>query len=173
MAQGVTECGSTCAGGSSGRVGRPGIPAAPATPALIEALKDKASSVRRSAAEAIGDIGPDAKSALPALIGLLRDEEIEVRRLAAATLGELGPEAREAVKPVIEALKDRSWRGREHAQPGLFTGWKSAGNCWQGRGRTNLGSPFPAGIGGTDPSTRGNSRTDICPEWSLGNQRQG
>ena len=70
---------------------------------LIEALKDEDVVVRYLAAVALGRIGPEAKAAVPALIEALKDEDANVRRSAAVALGQIGPAA---VATLIEALKD-------------------------------------------------------------------
>ena len=109
------------------RIGKTSPPAAPATekvetatsalgqvgpkpigavPALIEALRDPDSEVRRGAAGALGQVGPEAIGAVPALIEALRDPDSEVRRGAAGALGQVGPKPIGAVPALIEALRD-------------------------------------------------------------------
>ena len=69
-----------------------------AVPALIQALQDV--GVRRSVADALGQIGSGAKDAVPGLIqALLQDEDKSVRVAVVWTLGQLGtPEALKAVE---------------------------------------------------------------------------
>jgi len=71
-----------------------------AVPALIQALKDQDVGVRRSVADALGQIGSGAKDAVPGLIqALLQDEDKSVRVAVVWTLGQLGtPEALKAVE---------------------------------------------------------------------------
>ncbi|SDW69166.1 HEAT repeat domain-containing protein [Nitrosomonas oligotropha] len=69
---------------------------------LIDALKDGDSSVRMSAANALGKIGD--KAAVNALIHSLKDENSAVRSRAASALGEIGDKA--AVDSLIHSLKD-------------------------------------------------------------------
>ena len=56
---------------------------------LIQALQDKSSNVRLTAAEALGNIGQGAKDAVPALIQALQDESSNVRRHATEALGNI------------------------------------------------------------------------------------
>jgi hypothetical protein len=73
--------------------------------ALIQALEDENSRVRRSAARALGRIGPE-EGVVPALIQALGDEDSDVRWHAARALGLIGPGAAEAVPALIQALGD-------------------------------------------------------------------
>jgi hypothetical protein len=59
-----------------------------AIPGLLQALEDQASSVRRSAAEALGKLG--RVEAIPGLLQALEDQASSVRRRAAEALGKLG-----------------------------------------------------------------------------------
>jgi HEAT repeat protein len=79
-----------------------GIRDARAVPALIGALGDP--SLKRIAAEALGDIGPDAREAVPALAAVLSDENESVRQAACDALGKIGPDAREAMPALVEAF---------------------------------------------------------------------
>jgi HEAT repeat protein len=65
----------------------------PATrvPPLIESLKDKDVSVRREAAEALGEIGPEAEDAVSPLLDLLRDENEMVQMRAKKALKRINP----------------------------------------------------------------------------------
>jgi len=69
---------------------------------LTRALKDTDSSVRSSAAVALGKIGDE--QAVKPLIEALKDENSSVRRSVAIALGEIGDTR--AVAPLIEALGD-------------------------------------------------------------------
>jgi len=70
---------------------------------LVEALKDKDSFVRRSAAYALGEL-KDPRAVEP-LIEALKDENRRVRAETAEALGKLKDPR--AVEPLIEALKDK------------------------------------------------------------------
>jgi HEAT repeat protein len=72
---------------------KPGNDKQLAIAALIEALKDDNSYVRRDAARALGHIGADASDAVPALLGRLRDPEPSVRKAVAWAIKEIDPAA--------------------------------------------------------------------------------
>lgn len=67
--------------------------AAQIVPALIEALKDDFTDVRRTAAGTLGLFGEEARSAVPALTAALRDREPSVRKTAGQALKTIDPEA--------------------------------------------------------------------------------
>jgi len=75
---------------------------APAVPALIQALGDSYSDVRRAACEALGRIGDPR--AIPALIQALGDWNEGVRRAACWALGKIGDP--QAIPALIQALGD-------------------------------------------------------------------
>jgi len=83
-------------------LGQIGPDATTVVPALIKALEDDDSEVRKRAAWAIGQIGPGAKDAVPALIEAFRDENTVVRWNAVEALKHIGAEA---VPTLIETLK--------------------------------------------------------------------
>jgi HEAT repeat protein len=60
-------------------------------PVLIEALKDKASAVRRSAALGLGSFGEQARDAIPALHAAQRDPDARVREAAGIALSRIDP----------------------------------------------------------------------------------
>jgi HEAT repeat protein len=60
-------------------------------PALIEALKDKVSDVRWSAAIGLGYFGEKAKDAIPALQEAQRDRDARVREAAGVALSSIDP----------------------------------------------------------------------------------
>jgi HEAT repeat protein len=66
-----------------------GAHAKEAVGALIPLLKDQESSVRLSAAGALGQIGPEASAAAPALKTTLKDSDPYVRAQAATALGQI------------------------------------------------------------------------------------
>ncbi len=69
--------------------------AARVVPALIEALKDRDSDVRRSAALGLGSFGELAKDAVPALQAAQRDRDARVREAARIALGRIAPPAQQ------------------------------------------------------------------------------
>ena len=117
----------------------------PAVEPLINALKDEDSSVRRKAAEALGEIGDEraveplinalkdedsfvrweaaealvkiGEPAVEPLIHALKDEDSDVRAAAAMALGKIGDER--AIEPLTEALEDESYQVREAAKKAL------------------------------------------------------
>jgi HEAT repeat protein len=60
-------------------------------PAMIEALKDKASDIRWSAAIGLGYFGDSAKEAIPALQAALKDPDARVREGAGVALSRIDP----------------------------------------------------------------------------------
>jgi HEAT repeat protein len=66
--------------------------AAKVIPALIEALKDKDSDVRWSAAIGLGHFGELAKDAIPALQAMQGDRDARVREAAGIALSRIDPE---------------------------------------------------------------------------------
>ncbi len=61
-------------------------------PALIDALKDKQSDIRLSAAIKLGSIGKQAKDAIPALEAAQSDRDIRVREAAGVALSRIDPQ---------------------------------------------------------------------------------
>jgi HEAT repeat protein len=66
--------------------------AAQVVPALIEALKDEESEIRRGAALGLGTFGADANSAIPALEAAQGDRDPGVRKAAAIALSYIDPQ---------------------------------------------------------------------------------
>ena len=77
-----------------------------AIPALLEALKDTASTVRSSATYALGNVPGDMQAAVPALIEALHDKDSSVRAAAASSLGWIGRNSELAVPALITALRE-------------------------------------------------------------------
>jgi HEAT repeat protein len=75
-------------------------------PALSKALKDDDLTVRRAAVWSLMCIGHKAGPATPALTAALADDDAEVRRHAAAALGDIEPSAVNAVPSLIRVLKE-------------------------------------------------------------------
>jgi HEAT repeat protein len=84
------------------------------------AARDTNNEVRRSAAEALGQIGPQTKTPVPALVDSLRDDLAVVRQGAAHALGEMGVDAKPAIAALIAALHDSDRAVRLHAAWALW-----------------------------------------------------
>lgn len=78
-----------------------------AVPALIIALNDEESDVRRYAAIVLGRMRPAAKEVVPALSVALKDQAPVVRLEAVHALGWIGQDAADAVPALIDALRDQ------------------------------------------------------------------
>ena len=76
-----------------------------AKPVLLEGLRDGDPSVRKAAAEALGNVGVDALTT-PALVAALTDPNSAVRWAAAEALGRAESEAEVAVPALMRALAD-------------------------------------------------------------------
>ena len=74
--------------------------AAQVVPGLIEALKDKDSDIRWSAAIGLGGFAEQARDAIPALQAAQRDRDARVREAAGKALSRIDPEA--ARKPAVK-----------------------------------------------------------------------
>ncbi|HEY5838594.1 MAG TPA: PQQ-binding-like beta-propeller repeat protein [Pyrinomonadaceae bacterium] len=75
-----------------------------AIPLIIELLRDKRTSLRRSAVNELIDLAPDTESIQPALRRALKDEDSMVAADAARALGALGKRASPSVSALINAL---------------------------------------------------------------------
>jgi HEAT repeat protein len=71
-------------------------------PGLLKMVKDSDSSVRRSAADALGKIG--SETVISALIQLVEDSDSSVRRRTAKALGKIGSET--AIPALLKLVKD-------------------------------------------------------------------
>ena len=87
--------------------------------ALIEALQDEDSDVRRAACYAIRDFGPDAEGGVRPLGRLLQDPETDVRSCAAGALGSMGPAAAAMVPELSRLLNDLETSVRQRAADSL------------------------------------------------------
>jgi HEAT repeat protein len=87
-------------------LGKIGPDASSAVPALIAALADPRSDVRRIAATALGAIGADAKAAVPALVLMLEHDAPSLASSAAEALAQIGLPARSAVSKLSAILVD-------------------------------------------------------------------
>jgi HEAT repeat protein len=83
-------------------------------PDLIQRLRHKESTVRRSGAEVLGGLGARAREAIPALLIAACDIDAAVRKVAATALDQVDvgwptdPGARDAVPNLIQEMKRRS-----------------------------------------------------------------
>jgi HEAT repeat protein len=78
-----------------------GIIGTPAVPAIIQALSDTNSLIRKGAVDALGDIGNVKAEVLPALIKSLIDRDSYVRKSASDALCKIGAPA---IPPIMKAL---------------------------------------------------------------------
>ena len=83
-----------------GRIGRTAVPG------LIRTLQDEQSSVRTSAAIALGMMGAQAEQAIPQLVKLLNDPDREVRQASVLSLGAIGPLTKELVPALVRMMRD-------------------------------------------------------------------
>lgn len=94
-------------------------------PVLIDALKDRESSVRLRTAQALCllakkvQLAEKAQLVVPALVEVLQDEESYVRQWVAAALGAIGPAAEAAIPALTEALLDDDEYVRDEASQAL------------------------------------------------------
>jgi HEAT repeat protein len=73
--------------------------AAQTVPALIDALKDKESDVRWSAAIGLGTFGETAKEAIPALQAAQNDRDARVREAARIAISRIDPDLAAKANP--------------------------------------------------------------------------
>jgi HEAT repeat protein len=73
---------------------------------LLTLLKDENSSVRSSAAEALGTLGVVSEDVVQELLVLLKDKHASVRFSAAGALGPLGAVSEDVVQELLVMLKD-------------------------------------------------------------------
>jgi HEAT repeat protein len=84
----------------------------PAIPHLVEALKDKAPTVRLAAVRSLDKVTADSKVVFPAMVQAMADEHPAVRGSAASTLGRFGTPA---LPHLTQALKDKDFGVRQYA----------------------------------------------------------
>lgn len=98
-------------------LGKWGKSADQATLELVRVLTDEDWRVRRSAAEALGNLSPSEIS-ITGLIGVLQNHQSSAQKEAAISLGNMGPSAKAAI-PVIEQVIQYSG-GAEGAESEFF-----------------------------------------------------
>lgn len=91
----------------------------PALPVLQTALKDDSRTIRRRAAEAIGNIGVPAQVAGDDLTRVLQDPHREVRAAAARALGQVGDSQNATIAALSKAAADQHLVVREAAKTAL------------------------------------------------------
>ncbi len=79
----------------------------PAIPALVQAVTNRHESVRKAAAQTLGEFGTTAAQAVPALVGCLSDTNAEMRLLAVRSLGQIGQDENVVVPALANILADR------------------------------------------------------------------
>jgi len=87
--------------------------------ALLNALRDEVSWVRKRASEALVNLGCAGPEVIQALLNALRDEDPWARERAAAALGNLGRVDPEVVQSLLSALRDGASLVRERAAGAL------------------------------------------------------
>lgn len=78
----------------------------PAIPTLAQALTNRHQSVRKAAAQALGQFGRAASNVVPALVGSLSDTNAEMRLFAVRSLGQIGTDENVVVPRLIKILSD-------------------------------------------------------------------
>src|SRR6201988_2065211 len=115
----------------------------PAIPLLVELLRDKRVSFRRSAADALIDLAPETESIQPALRRALRDEDSMVAGDAARALGALGKMASPSVGALVKTLSSHEDpHVRVYAAEALASIGPKAGVATSALARA-LGDPIP------------------------------
>jgi len=99
-----------------------GPEAEPAVPALIDALRDGDSEIRRYAALVLGAIGPRARQAVPALKAALNDDDESVRLAAARALKDIQRRLTDKMEMLVAivdvSLVSGRWQGMTSAGDG-------------------------------------------------------
>ncbi|MGD1809024.1 HEAT repeat domain-containing protein [Dapis sp. BLCC M126] len=86
---------------------------------IVKYLKDDDSSLRYSAAEALGNLGNDSEPVVQALLPLLHDEDSIVRESAVRALGNLGNASEPVVQALLPLLHDEDSDMRQSAAEAL------------------------------------------------------
>ncbi len=109
--------------GAAKALGNIGPDAKEAVPALIKALENDESDVRKAAAEALGNIGPDAKEAISALSVCMHDTDFYMSHRAVTALIEIDgkTEQRDYIlqqtsKRISEKLREHEWAVERYEQ---------------------------------------------------------
>jgi HEAT repeat protein len=81
------------------------------------AKKDADANVRKSAAEALGNVGADPEEAVPVLLDRLEhDKAMPVKVAAAKSLGQFGPDAKDALPALKKAAEEDPKKNRPLVQ---------------------------------------------------------
>jgi HEAT repeat protein len=96
-------------------IGACGAPMPEAVDALVRALDDQDTAVRREAVVAARRLGVAGRPALPALVSGLRSSDGEFRKLCLIAIGEIAGTEAASVSPVAEALGDPDAEVRREA----------------------------------------------------------
>jgi HEAT repeat protein len=114
--------------GSAMALGNLRPPPKSAVPALVDAMKDSQSTVRRHAAEALGRYdGPEGEAAMRALLAAMGDQDFWVRSHAGRSLARYGEAAALAVPVIIRLLRTEDRNLRREAAKTLGEFGPSAG----------------------------------------------
>jgi outer membrane protein assembly factor BamB/HEAT repeat protein len=114
----------------------------PAIPLLVELLRDKRTSVRRSAVNELIDLAPDTEWIQPALRRALRDRDEMVAGDAARALGALGQRASPSVRALVRTLSHEDPYVRIYAAEALASIGPTASAATRDLAKA-LGDPIP------------------------------
>jgi HEAT repeat protein/outer membrane protein assembly factor BamB len=114
----------------------------PAIPLLVDLLRHKEISFRRSAADALIDLAPETEMFQPALRRALRDEDFQVAGDAARSLGALGQKASPSVPALVRTLSHEDPYVRIYAAEALASIGPRAAAATRDLAKA-LGDPVP------------------------------
>jgi len=89
-------------------------------PLKMALQNDKEVSVRKAAAEALGNIGADADSVVPLLLDALKEKNKDLKLGAISALGQFGGEAKEALPALREIAKEKTDKMMSKAASGAI-----------------------------------------------------
>ncbi|HEX3232238.1 MAG TPA: HEAT repeat domain-containing protein, partial [Pyrinomonadaceae bacterium] len=114
----------------------------PAIPLLVDLLRDKRVSIRRTAVDAFIDLAPDTESIQPELRRVLSDQDPQVAGDAARALGALGQKASPSVPALVRTLSHEDPYVRIYAAEALASIGPKAAPATRELARA-LGDPVP------------------------------
>jgi HEAT repeat protein/outer membrane protein assembly factor BamB len=114
----------------------------PAIPLLANLLRDRRTSIRQSAVDALIDLAPETDRIQPALRRALKDKDSMVAGDAARALGALGKTARPSVPALVETLSHEEPYVRIYAAEALASIGPNAGAATKDLARA-LSDPIP------------------------------